>query len=131
MANISAYAAKAMLDWVDGGATPTQPSARYVNLSLGSPTSVSGSEITTGSGCSRQTAAFAAAASPAGSASNSAAMTFGPFSSTCSVSGVNIWDTNIALTGNLLWYGLLANPRTLTIGDSVVLPIGGLVTTLG
>ena len=80
MANISAYLEKAYLDWALGGAAATQPASRLAALSLGTPTSVSGSEVGSNSGYIRQTALFGAAASPAGSASNTASMAFGPFS---------------------------------------------------
>lgn len=131
MANVAAYAEKAMLDWVLGGATPTRPGAWGAGLSLGSPTSVSGSEITTGSGYARQTIGFAAAASPGGSATNNTAATWGPFSSTCSISGLQIWDTVLSLnSGNMLWYGLLATARTLLAADSVILASGALTISL-
>jgi len=132
MANIAAYAQKAMLDWVLGGASPTQPAARFVGLSLGNPSSVSGSEVSTGSGYARQTGIFGAAASPAGSASNATAMTFGPFSSAQSISGLQVWDTGLsANSGNMLWYGLLATARTVGVGDSLVFAVGALGITLG
>ena len=43
MANIGAYGAKQMLDWVLGGAAATQPASRLAALSYGTPSSVSGS----------------------------------------------------------------------------------------
>lgn len=129
MAGIAAYAEKAMLDWVLGGATPTRPGAWSVNLSLGAPTSVSGSEIATGSGWSRQTAVFSAASSPAGSSVNSGAMTFGPALTAAVFSGLQVWDT-VATGGNMLWYGTLATPRTLGVGDSLVIAAGALTVTL-
>ena len=131
MANVSAYAEKAMLDWVLGGATPTRPAAWAVGLSLGVPSSTSGSEITTGSGYARQTVGFGAAASPAGSATNTVAMTFGPFSGAASITGIQIWDTVLSLnSGNMLWYGTLTTPRTVGVGDSLVIASGALTVTL-
>ena len=59
MAHISAYAEKAMLDWVLLGATPTRPGTVAFGLSLGSPTSTSGSEIVSTYGYSRQSPAAA------------------------------------------------------------------------
>jgi len=129
MANIAAYAEKAMLDWVLGGATPTRPTVWGVGLSLGAPTSVSGSEIGTDSGYTRQTVVFNAAASPAGSASNSGAMTFGPFSTAQSISGLLVTDT-LATAGNMLWYGTLATARTVGPGDSLVVAAGSVLITL-
>jgi hypothetical protein len=131
MAAVSAYAEKASLDWLLLGATPTRPGTNACGLSLGAPTSVSGSEITTGSGYARQTAGFIAAASPGGSATNTNAMTFGPFSGACSITGIQIWDTILTLnSGNMLWYGNLATARTLGIGDSLVIASGALTVSL-
>jgi hypothetical protein len=130
MANIGVYAQKAMLDWVLGGATPTQPAVRAVGLSLGTPSSVSGSDVSAGSGYSRQAAQFGAAASPAGSASNTNAMTFGPFSSAASVVGAQLWDNTAIGSGNMLWYGTLTSGRSVAIGDTLVLPPGELTISL-
>ncbi len=136
MAAISAYATKAMLDWVLLGATPTRPTTVAFGLSLGSPTSTSGSEIVSTYGYSRQSPAaapFGAAVSPGGSAFNTVAVTFGPFTTAASVSGIGIWDTVSGLTvnaGNLLWFGLLATARTLISGDSLVLATSALTVSL-
>lgn len=131
MANISAYAEKAMLDWVLGGAAATQPTTHFIGLSTVIPGSTYGSEIGAGSGYTRQGMSFSAAASPAGSAVNSLAVTFGPFSNACTLSGITVWDTQLgANSGDLLWYGTLATPRTMGAGDSFVLPSGSLLITL-
>jgi len=130
MANIGMYAAKAMLDWVLQGATPARPNALWAGLAAGTPTSVSGSEIGTLTGYSRLTALFGAAASPAGSASNTAAMTFGPFSSTGSILGMQLWDGSPVASSDMLWYGTLQTARTILVGDSLVLTAGALIITL-
>ena len=131
MANIGAYATKAMLDWCLGGASPTQPTTRALGLSLGVPSSVSGSEMTTGLGYTRQSAGFGAAASPAGSATNNAAVTFGPFNTALTISGIQLWDTILTLnSGNMLWYGTLTTARTLASGDSLVIASGALTVSL-
>lgn len=130
MANISAYLSKAYLDWCLGGAAATQPTNRWVGLAAGTPTSVSGSEIGTLTGYSRVTALFGAAASPAGSASITAGMTFGPFSSNGSILGVQIWDGSPVGSSNMLWYGTLLTPRTILVGDSLVFAPGALLITL-
>ena len=70
MANVSSYLVKAMLDWSLMGATPTRPANTFVSVGLAAPNSTSGSEIATGSGMTRQTCAFSAAASPGGGASD-------------------------------------------------------------
>lgn len=130
MANIGAFGAKAMLDWVLGGATPTQPASRLAALSLGTPTSVTGSEVQANSGYLRQTALFGAAASPAGSASNTASMVFGPFSSSAAIQGLLIYDTVSINSGNIWWYGTLLTARTPLSGDTLVVAAGGLIITL-
>jgi hypothetical protein len=131
MANIAQYGSKAMLDWVAGGATPTRPGTWACAISLGSPTSVSASEVGTASGYSCQSVSFAAASTPAGSATvtNNNAMTFGPFSSAQSLSGLVIKDT-VQTGGNMLFYGTLTTARTVSIGDSPVIAAGALSITL-
>jgi hypothetical protein len=130
MANISAYAEKAMLDWILNGATPTRPAQNWLALSLGTPTSVTGSEVQANSGYLRQTCSMGAANSPAGSASNNVAATFGPFSSSNAIQGIMIWDTASINSGNMLWYGTLQTARTVLPGDSLVVAVGALVVTL-
>jgi hypothetical protein len=130
MANIGAFGAKAMLDWVLGGATPTQPASRLIALSLGTPSSVSGSEVGSNSGYTRNTVLFGAAASPAGSASNTAAMTFGPFSSSNAIQGLLVYDTISINSGNIWWYGTLLTARTVLPGDTLTVAAGALIITL-
>jgi hypothetical protein len=130
MAGIAAYLEKALLDFSLNNAAVTRPTTWSVGLSLGVPSSVSGSEIATGSGMTRQTLLMAAAASPAGSASNTGAMTFGPILSAATISGLQIWDTAAAAGGNMLWYGTLTTARALNAGDSLVFAAGALIITL-
>jgi hypothetical protein len=127
MAGISAYMEKAMLDWTLGGA-PVKPAAWSIGLSAGVPSSISGSEIAVATAV-RQTVAFAAAASPAGSASNSLAATFA-FNSAATISGLQVWDTAATTLGNMLYFGTLATARVLNAGDSLVFSVGALVITL-
>ena len=130
MANIGAYGAKQMLDWVLGGAAATQPASRLAALSYGTPSSVSGSEHSSNLGYIRQTALFGAAASPAGSASNTASIVFGPFSSSNAIQGLLIYDTISINSGNIWWYGTLLTARTVLPGDTLVVAAGSLLVTL-
>jgi hypothetical protein len=132
MANIGAYAAKQFLDWNLGGAAATQPASRFVGLTTGNPTSLNMSEFTSGDGYIRQSLSCGAAASPAGSASNAVAMTFGSptFVSSRVVSGLIITDSVSIAGGNLWWYGTPLVVRTPLSGDTVVIAVGGLVLTL-
>src|SRR5689334_14307450 len=108
MPALSTASQKLLLDWHLGGAAATQPSTRAVGLSLGTPTSVSASEMATGEGVTRQTVVYSAAVSPAGTAVNSGALTFGPFSSARVVVGLQVWDNLVSGSGNMMWYGTLA-----------------------
>lgn len=130
MANIGAAGAKAMLDWVLGGATPTQPASRLAALSYGTPSSVSGSEHSSNLGYARQSVLFGAAASPAGSASNTAAFTFGPFSSSSAIQGLLVYDTISINSGSIWWYGTLLTARTVLPNDTLYVAAGGLIITL-
>src|SRR5262245_61828306 len=107
MAGIGLWAQANMLNWVLKGSTPTQPPSVYCALAIGPPSSISMSEIGAGSGYTRQTAGFTSAATPAGSgsASNTVAMTFGPFSSSQAITGLTLVDNTTSAAPNMLWFG--------------------------
>lgn len=131
MANISAYLQKRYLDFALMGATVTQATACWAALATQAPTSAAFNEVPTGSGYTRVTALFAPASSPIGSATNSAAMTFGPFSSAnIPIFGLCIADERTANGANLLWFGNLATARTAQVGDSLVIASGALVISI-
>ena len=132
MANIAQAMQKAMLDWALGGATPGAPAGRFAGISLAAPTSVSSNEVATGSGCSRQSASFQAAQTPSGSgsASNTSAMTFGPFSSSAVCSGLFLADSVSSGAGTGLFYGNFATARTPLPGDYIIIAVGALTITL-
>jgi hypothetical protein len=131
-ANISQAMSKSMLDWALNGATPTRPGAVYAGLALGAPGSAASSEIGTGSGYTRQTMAMGAAGTPSGSgtATNNANVTFGPFSTAQSISGIFLADTVSSGAGTMLFYGTLTTPRTVSPGDSLVVSSAALTITL-
>jgi hypothetical protein len=74
--------------------------------------------------------AMEAAASPAGSASNTAAMTFGPFSSIGTAQGVFVCDTTSINSGNIWFYGTLATARTVAPGNLLAILPGALIIAL-
>jgi hypothetical protein len=58
-------------------------------------------------------------------------MTFGPFSGAASITGIQIWDTVLTLnSGNMLYYGTLTTPRTVGVGDSLVIASAALTVSL-
>jgi len=114
----SQYMQKAMLDWVLGGATPTRPSAWYMGLAIGAPTSNAGSEATA-SGYARQTFSALAAGTPAtsGTTMNSNAIIF-TFSAAQTIRGFTIWDA--VSGGNMLRFGALsAASSVMASGDTL------------
>jgi hypothetical protein len=130
MPAIAAYLEKGLLDFSLGGATPPTVANRWLGLAVGTPTSISASEMNTLTGYSRLTATIGAAASPAGSASNNAGMTFGPFSSVGSALGAVMFDGSPVGSSDMLWYGTLATARTFGIGDTLIFAAGALIFTL-
>ncbi len=132
MANVATYAENFLLAYLLLGATATRPVAWGIGLSLGSPTSVSGSEIASGTGIVRSTGAFSSA--NINSFVNTVANTYGPVNAAASYSGIAVFDTlpasYTANAGNLLLYGLLATARTVGSGDSLVLASSALVVSL-
>ena len=132
MANVAQPMMKALLDWSLNAQTATRPTAWFAGLASGSPTSISNSEIAVGSGYVRQAVGFAAAGTPAssGTCTNSAAFTFGPFSSAQSISGIFINDSVSSGAGVYLYAGLLSAARTVQPGDSLVVASGALVISM-
>lgn len=130
MANISAFQSKLYLDFTTGAATATQPTARWVGLSVGAPTSVSASEMGSQTNFSRVTALFGAAASPTQSCSNTASLLFGPFSSPGAASGLVLFNGSPINSSDMLWYGTLQTARSFLAGDSLQIAAGALTITL-
>ena len=90
MANIAVNSQYMLLNWLLGGTLPTRPTTWAIGLSLGAPSSVSGSgDFGAASGYTRQTAAtmFNTVVSGSNTMTNLSALTFGPFSSTQSIFG--------------------------------------------
>jgi len=133
MAALGTLATQNLLNWMLGGATVaanTITGTAYVEVSAGSPTSVSASPIPTATIASRQQASFGSVAA-GGSASNSLAMTFSAIAG-CTVSGLTIQNASGTQgAAATMWaYGLLATARTLGAGDSLVFAVGSCVVTL-
>ena len=136
MAGIGAYLAGQILNVsLKQAASIVSPSTLALAISLGAPTSLSMSEVLSGSGYTPQTLTMSSV-STGGSimvASNAVAVTYGPFSSAQSLSGVVITDTVAFSGGNqgdILYFGLLATARTVSIGDSLVVAAAALTVTL-
>lgn len=107
------------------GATATRVSAWSVGLSLGSGlTEGTLSEIAAGSGYARQAVGFASSA--VSLFTNSAAVTFGAFSSNATVRGIFVVND----AGSLLLYGTLSPATAIARGSVGVIASGALKVTL-
>ena len=129
MAALSDYAEKLLLDWSMTGGSATRPTAWYVALYTVAPSdSGGGTEVSTG-GYARQTVAFAAATSGAGTTSNT-----GDVSWTASgdafgtVVAIGIHDA--VSGGNLLWHGNMTASKTIADRDTLEFSTGNIDLTL-
>ena len=121
--NLSDYAEKKLLDHLLGTASYTMPSTVYLALYISAPTdSTSGTEVTGGS-YARQSVAFDAVTSGAGSTTNSANVDFTGMPA-CTVTAVAVCDQ--LTSGNILVYGTLTTSKTLDAGDILRISAGDL-----
>ncbi|WP_435246356.1 phage tail fiber protein [Streptomyces sp. NRRL F-5630] len=104
------------------GLTTTAPTAplRVALVTANGDDATAGTEVTGGS-YARQVLSVAAATG--GVTSNSADLVWAGLPAV-TVVGVEIWDS--ATTPVRLWYGPLADPRTVAAGDDLKLPAGSL-----
>jgi len=123
--NLSDVAENRALDWINVVGTPTRPtSPLQVALYTTAPnqeTGAGGVEVGAGLGYARQNVTFGAAAS--GSASNTAALTFGAATAS--------WGTVVAAavldsagTPVMLWSGNLPTSKAIDTGDTLTFAIG-------
>lgn len=126
MSAMSDYLENEILDHILGTGAYTMPTTVYVGLSTGSfNDDNSGTELS-GSGYSRQSIAFGAAAS--GTASNSGAVDFpAATGSWGTVSHFGIFDASTG--GNLLIHGALTANKTVATGDILRIATGDMDIT--
>ena len=129
MAALSDYSEKLILDYLMTSGSATRPTAWYVALYTSAPSDAGGGTELSGSGYARETVAFAAATSGAGTTSNSGAVVFtadgGDWGS---VTHMGIHDASSG--GNLLWHGALAAAKTVLDGDSLEFAVGNIDLTV-
>lgn len=129
MAALSDFSEKLILDWLMTTGSATRPTAWYVGLYTAAPNDAGGGTELSGNGYARETVAFAAATSGAGTTSNSGAVVFtadgGDWGS---VTHMGIHDASSS--GNLLWHGALAAAKTVLDGDSLEFAVGNIDLTV-
>lgn len=103
---------------------PTTPMKIALVTALGT-TTVAGTEVVGGS-YARQTLTMSAAA--AGSASNSALITFTNMPA-ATVVGIDVYDSNA--TPRRCWFGPLTTARTTAAGDQLQFAIASIVASIG
>jgi hypothetical protein len=118
MGAFSNYLENEILDWVNGGVFPSQPSATWVQLFNGSPdeTGSGGTGLYTrvavaAGGWTRTTGATATITNTTAIVMNASAAT------TAYADNFGVFDNSTS--GNLLFYGALAVPKTVSVGDEI------------
>ena len=119
------YAENLLLQYGLIGATATRVTSWSVGLSLGSPKEGTLSEIGAGSNYARQAVGFAS--SVVNTFTNSAAVTFGAFSSNATVSGIFVVN---GANGSLLLFGTLSPATAIARGSVGVIASGALKVAL-
>jgi hypothetical protein len=129
MAALSDYAEKLLLDWMMTAGAATRPTAWYVALYTAAPSDAGGGTEVSGSGYARQAVTFAAASTPAGTTSNTSAVTFNAAGGDWgAVSHIGLFDASAS--GNLLWHGAMTATKTIADGDTLEFAIGNIDLTL-
>lgn len=127
MSQMSNYLENKLVDHSLGTTTYTKPTSVYVALYTTDPGDTDAGTEVSGSGYARQVATWGAAVN--GAASNATQLVFtasgGSFGT---ITHIGIRDASSA--GNLLYYGTLTVPRTITDGESLVFDIGNITVTL-
>ena len=118
MSAFSNYLENEILDWVNGGAFPTQPSATWVQLFNGSPTEAGGGGTALYSRIAVAAGGWTTTTGATATITNTAAITIATAaSSATSADNFGIFDNSTS--GNLLFYGALSTGKSIAIGDEV------------
>jgi len=129
MAALSDYAEKLLLDWMMTTGSATRPTAWYVGLFTAAPSDSGGGTEVSGSGYARESAAFDAAASPGGTTSNSADISFTASGGNWgTITHIGIFDAVSA--GNLLWHGSMTASKVVNDGDTLQFSTGNIDLTI-
>ena len=118
MSAFSNYLENEILDWVNGGAFPTQPSATWVQLFNGSPTEAGGGGTALYSRIAVNSGGWTTTTGATATITNTAAITISTAAATSAYAdNFGIFDNSTS--GNLLFLGGLNAPKTISVGDEV------------
>lgn len=129
MAALSDYAEKLLLDWMMTTGSATRPTTWFVALYTAAPGDGGGGTEVSGGGYTRQSVSFNAAATPGGTTSNTADVSFTATGGNYgTVTHLGIFDA--VSTGNLLWHGALTASKTVEDGDTITFTAGNIDLTM-
>jgi hypothetical protein len=129
MSALSDYSEKLLLDWLMTNGSATRPTAWYVALYTAAPSDSGGGTEVSGNGYAREAVVFDAASSPAGTTSNTGAVSFTAAGGAWgTITHIGIFDADTG--GNLLWHGGLTAPKTVGDGDTLEFAIGNIDLTI-
>jgi hypothetical protein len=129
MSALSDFSEKLLLDWLMTNGSATRPTAWYVALYTAAPSDAGGGTEVSGNGYAREAVVFDAASSPAGTTSNTGAVSFtAAGGSWGTITHLGIFDADTG--GNLLWHGALTAPKTVGDGDTLEFAIGNIDLTI-
>lgn len=118
MSAFSNYLENEILDWVNGGAFPTQPSATWVQLFNGSPTETGLGGTGLYSRVAVNAGGWTTTTGATATITNTTAITITPSAATSAYAdNFGIFDNSTS--GNLLFLGELNSPKTISVGDEV------------
>lgn len=125
MSNLTNYSENQLLVWQLTNGAVTRPTAWFVGVATGhTDAGLTGEPA--GNGYARQ-AVTISVTNDVGT--NTALLVFGPASAAWgAIASVAVFDA--ATSGNCLWSGALASPRTVDVGDSLTIAAGALTLTL-
>jgi hypothetical protein len=118
MSAFSNYLENEILDWVNGGAFPTQPSATFVQLFNGSPTEEGGGGTALYTRVPVEAGGWTTTTGATATISNTTAIVI-TSSATTSASADNFGIFDSSTDGNLLFLGELGTAKTISVGDEV------------
>lgn len=131
MAGIGAYLAQLVLNaTLKNTASLASPAALFLGVASGTPSSVSMSEVGTGSGYTPQTVTFSSVGANGTKATNANAVTFGTMSSNFTPHGFFLKDSaSGANLGHMLYFATVG-ATIVSRGDTIVVAAGSLTISL-
>jgi len=118
MSAFSNYLENEILDWVNGGAFPPQPTATWVQLFNGSPTEAGGGGTALYTRVPVAAGGWTTTTGSTATITNTTALII-TSSATSSAYADNFGIFDSSASGNLLFLGPIGTPKTISVGDEV------------